>query len=98
MGDCLLLTSPVAALKREFPEFQISVLVEDRFVDCFRNNSDFSQVIAVRHKFSAGATLLTSRFHAILNLHGGPTSFAFSCLAWGRRIGAEHYQYAKFYH
>ena len=35
MGDCLLLTSPVRAVKEEFPGFRISVLVESRFAPCF---------------------------------------------------------------
>jgi ADP-heptose:LPS heptosyltransferase len=97
MGDCLLLTSPVAALKAEFPNFRISVLVEQRFVGCFQNNPDFSCVIPMRGKLSTGRALLTRRFNAIVNLHGGPTSFVLACLAWGRRIGAEHYQYSKLY-
>jgi heptosyltransferase-3 len=98
MGDCLLLTAPVRALKEEFPAFRISVLVEHRFADCFAGNPDFDEVLAVRGKASAAGLLLTRRFNAIVNLHGGPTSLAYSCLAWGKRIGAEHYQGAKFYH
>jgi ADP-heptose:LPS heptosyltransferase len=97
MGDCLLLTSPVAALKREFPGFRISVLVEPRFADCFRNNPDFDHILVVRNKLSAASLLSRRSFHAIVNLHGGPTSFVYSCLAWGRRIGAEHYRFAMLY-
>jgi heptosyltransferase-3 len=98
MGDCLLLTSPVRALKEEFPGFRVSVLVEERFAGCFDGNPDFDQIVIVRGKYSTGAKLLTHRYDAIINLHGGPTSFAYSCLAWGKRIGAAHYQYAKLYH
>src|SRR5262249_51490537 len=74
------------------------VAVEERFVDCFRHNPDFDSVIPVRDKLGAARTLLGRRFDVIVNLHGGPTSFVFSCLAWGRRVGAEHYQYAWLYH
>src|SRR5205814_4736155 len=98
MGDCLLLTSPVSALKREFPAFRISVLVERRWLPCFENNPDFDHVLAVDSKLSAALTLLGRRFDAIVNLHGGTTSFVYSCLAWGKRIGAEHYRYARLYH
>jgi predicted lipopolysaccharide heptosyltransferase III len=98
MGDCLLLTSPVRALKAEFPDFRISVLVEKRFAECFDGNPDFDEVLAVSGKRDAARRLLTRRFHAVVNLHGGPTSFVYSCLTWGRRIGAAHYRYAKFYH
>lgn len=98
MGDCLLLTGPVRALKQEFPQFRLSVLVELRFADCFHGNPDFDEVIVVANKYLAGASLLVRRFDAILNLHGGPTSLLYAFLATGKRIGAEHYQYSKLYH
>jgi heptosyltransferase-3 len=97
MGDCLLLTGPVRALKEEFPKFRISVLVEPRFAACFDGNPDFSDVIVTGTKLRTGAALSVRRFHAILNLHGGPTSLIYSCFAWGRRIGAEHYKARKLY-
>jgi ADP-heptose:LPS heptosyltransferase len=97
MGDCLLLTSPLRALKQEFPRFQISVLVEQRFAGCFDGNPDVDHIIAVRTKFSTALRLASHRYHAIVNLHGGPTSFMYSCMAWGRRVGSEHYQYSKLY-
>jgi ADP-heptose:LPS heptosyltransferase len=97
MGDCLLLTSPVRALKEEFPSLQISVLVEKRFADCFSGNPDFAKVLIADSKLTTAARLLRSRFNLIVNLHGGPTSLAYSCLAWGRRIGAEHYRGAFLY-
>ena len=98
MGDCLLLTSPVRALKEEFPGFRVSVLVDQRFAACFDGNPDFDHVIPVRGKYSAAARLFTHRYDAVINLHGGPTSFVYSCMAWGKRVGAEHFQYAKLYH
>jgi len=98
MGDCLLLTSPVRALKEEFPGFRVSVLVEEKFAPCFDRNPDFTQVIVARGKLPTALTLLRRRFDAIINLHGGPTSLAYACFAWGRRIGGEQYQYRKLYH
>jgi ADP-heptose:LPS heptosyltransferase len=98
MGDCLLLTGPVRALKEEFPGFRISVLVEPRFAPCFDGNPDFAEVLVANGKYSTGARLLTRGFSAIINLHGGPTSLVYSCLAWGKRVGAEHYRGAKLYH
>ncbi len=97
MGDCLLLTSPLRALKQEFPGFQISVLVEQRFADCFDGNPDIQHIIVARGKYGTAARLALRRYHAIVNLHGGPTSLVYSCMAWGRRIGGEHYQYSKLY-
>jgi ADP-heptose:LPS heptosyltransferase len=98
MGDCLLLTAPVRALKEEFPQFRVTVLVEPRFADCFDGNPDFDEILAVRNKYTIGPRLLLTRwFDVILNLHGGPTSLFYSCLAWGKRIGRENYQAAKLY-
>lgn len=92
-----MLTSPVRALKQEFPKFRIAVLAESRFTGCFDANPDFDEVIPADGKLSTARRLLRKRFDAVVNLHGGPTSFAFSCFAGGKRIGAEHYQYARFY-
>lgn len=98
MGDCLLLTSPIRALKEEFPGFRIAILAEPQFAQCFDGNPDINEVIIASDKFKTGARLLARRFHAIVNLHGGPTSLVYACLTWGKRIGVEHYQYAKLYH
>jgi ADP-heptose:LPS heptosyltransferase len=97
MGDCLLLTSPLRALKEEFPQFRIAVLVESRFAGCFDGNPDVDEVIVAGGKLSTAAHLLIRRFDAVVNLHGGPTSLLYTCLAKGKRIGAEHYKGAKFY-
>jgi len=91
MGDCLLLTSPLRALRDEFPGFHISVLVESRFAACFDRNPDIDEIIAIPHKASV-VRLATRRFDAIINLHGGPTSLAYAFLAWGKRIGAEQFR------
>jgi len=92
MGDCLLLTSPVRALKEAFPGFRVSVLVEPKFADCFAGNPDFSEVLLARGKYATATRLLLRHFHAIINLHGGTTSLFYSCTAWGRRVGVEHYR------
>ena len=98
MGDCLLLTSPLRALKEEFPGFRVSVLVESRFADCFHANPDVDEILSFERKCAAAFRLFSRRFDAIVNLHGGPTSLFYSCLAWGKRIGAEHYRGARLHH
>jgi heptosyltransferase-3 len=97
MGDCLLLTSPLRALKSEFPSFRVSVLVDARFAPCFSGNADFEEVIPVSGKGATLLTLLRRRFDLIVNLHGGPTSLLYAIAARGPAIGAEHYQYASLY-
>jgi ADP-heptose:LPS heptosyltransferase len=97
LGDCILLTSPLRALKAEFPSFRVSVAVDSRFAPCFEGNPDVDEIIPIAHK-AAALRLLARRFKAIVNLHGGPTSLIYSCLAWGKRIGSEQYQSRWVYH
>jgi ADP-heptose:LPS heptosyltransferase len=96
MGDCLLLTSPIRALKEEFPTFRITVLVESRFAGCFDGNPDIDEVFSISTKIEA-LRLLVRRFDLILNLHGGPTSLAYAMLAFGPRIGFHQFQYRRLY-
>lgn len=98
MGDCLLLTGPVRAIKEEFPQFRISVLVEPRFAECFDGNPDFDEIIVAKTKFATALRLMLRRFNVIINLHGGPTSLMYAMAAIGKRIGAEQFQYRRLYH
>lgn len=98
MGDCLLLTSPVRVLKKQFPQFRVAVLVESEFAACFDGNPDFDEVLVSGKKLWTASQLLSRRFDAILNLHGGPTSLFYACTARGKRIGREQYQYSRLYH
>ena len=98
MGDCLLLTSPIRALKKEFPGFRISVLVEPRFAGCFEGNLDIEEILQTSDtKCITVFRLFLRYFNLIVNLHGGPTSTVYSLAAWGQRIGVEDYQYRRMY-
>ena len=98
MGDCLLLTAPVRLLKRQFPGFRLSVLVEERFRACFSGNPDVGEILTVRSSKSASLIeLFQRRFDAIINLHGGPTSLMYARAARGYRIGVEGFQYGSLY-
>src|SRR5678809_1527985 len=67
LGDCLLLTSPVRALKAEFPSFRVSVLVDHRFADVFDGNPDIDEILRVHGKGGTIGRLLTRTFDAIVN-------------------------------
>src|SRR5262245_21391023 len=96
MGYCLLLTSPVRALKTEFPAFKLSVVVESRFAGCFEGNPDFDEVLSIERKTQA-LRLLARHYDLVINLHGGPTSLAYPVLARGPHIGFEQFQYSWLY-
>jgi ADP-heptose:LPS heptosyltransferase len=98
MGDALLLTSPLHALKQEYPQFHVSVLVEPRFAACFDQNPDIDEVLTTKPgKVATMRSLFGQRFDAIVNLHGGPTSLLYSLSARGLRVGLEGYQYGRLY-
>ena len=98
MGDSLLLTSPLHALKSEFPDFRIAVLVEATFAPCFDGNPDIEEVLtAGRSKLATIRQLFSQRFDTIVNLHGGPTSLAYSLAARGPSVGVEGYQFGRLY-
>ena len=96
MGDCLLLTSPIRALKDEFPAFKITVVVESRFAGCLEGNPDIDEVISIERKAQA-FQLLSRRYDLVVNLHGGPTSLLYAMLARGPHIGFEQFQYSWLY-
>jgi heptosyltransferase-3 len=98
MGDCLLLTAPVRLLKQQFPGFELSVLVEERFSECFSRNTDLAEVVTVSSsKLASVRGLLGRRYDAIINLHGGPTSLMYARAARGFRVGIEDFQYSFLY-
>jgi len=98
MGDSLLLTAPLRALKEEFPGFRLSVLVDPAFVGCFEGNPDLKETLATRPtKLRTIAALRRRRFDAVINLHGGPTSLVYALAAKGPSYGFEEAQYPWFY-
>jgi cystathionine gamma-synthase len=94
LGDCLLLTGPVRALKQQFPRFRVSVLVEERFRECFSRNSDFEEILTTgSSKYATLRQLSSRRFDAVVNLHGGRTSLIYACAPHGPRIGIDDFRY-----
>jgi ADP-heptose:LPS heptosyltransferase len=74
------------------------VLVEPAFVDCFNLNPDVHSVIPTFHsKWRTLADLRTRDFEAVVNLHGGPTSFFMTRAVRAIRVGVEGYRYGRFY-
>jgi ADP-heptose:LPS heptosyltransferase len=98
LGDLVLETSAVAALKAWRPDLRIYVLVEPRFAAVFEGNPLIDEVI-----FSVGllATALQIRrrgFSAVFNQHGGPRSALLTGVSGSPvRIGWKDHQYSFFY-
>jgi ADP-heptose:LPS heptosyltransferase len=98
MGDTLLLTSPLHALRNQFPDFHVSILLDPRFAACMDGNPDVDDVLTTgESKWATIRDLTGRRFDAVVNLHGGPTSLAYSIAAGRRRAGVEGYQFQRLY-
>ena len=98
LGDLVLETPAVAALKAWRPDLRISMLVEPRFAAVFEGNPLIDEVI-----FSAGlveTTLQIRRrgFSTVFNQHGGPRSALLTGASGSPvRIGWKDHQYSFLY-
>src|SRR5918994_6042171 len=101
IGDTVLTTPSLFALRRFVPHAQIDVLLEDWVAPVFDGLDLIDQVIVIpRESTSARARiareLRTARYDVVYNLHGGTTA-TFLTRATGapHRVGYKTYQYAK---
>ncbi|HEV8587389.1 MAG TPA: glycosyltransferase family 9 protein [Pyrinomonadaceae bacterium] len=101
IGDTVLTTPSLFALRRFLPATQIDILLED-WVGAVLDGSDLvDRVITIpRESKSARARiareLRTNRYDVVYNLHGGTTA-TFLTRATGakHRVGFSNYQYAR---
>jgi len=101
IGDTVLATSAVNALRRFLPDAQIDILVEDWVAPVLAEHPSLSRVISLeRNSLAARARIAreirASGYDVVYNLHGGTTS-TFLTRASGahHRVGYGSYQYAK---
>src|SRR5688500_1059261 len=101
IGDTVLTTPTLFALRRFVPDAQIDVLLEDWVAPVFDGLDVIDRVIVIpKESTSARARiareLRTARYDVVYNLHGGTTA-TFLTRATGakHRVGFENYQYAR---
>lgn len=103
LGDCVLMTPSVRALKERWPRLSLAVLVERPFRDVFSDSPFVDEVIAVERggggivstlgRLAAGLHLRRSRFSAVINFHGGATSRLLMRLSGAPyRAGFDHFR------
>ncbi len=93
LGDSVLTTPALHLLKQARPDFEIAVVVEDRFAPVFTGNPDVDLILAP----NAGSV---SRFRPrlALNFHGGATSVRLMlAAASGLRAGFGHFRFQPMY-
>src|SRR6185503_16896328 len=101
IGDTVLTTPSLFALRRFVPQAQIDVLLEDWVAPVFDGLDVIDRVITIpKESTSARARiareLRATRYDVVYNLHGGTTA-TFLTRATGakHRVGFENYQYAR---
>jgi len=101
IGDTVLATSAVNALRRFLPDAQIDMLVEDWVAPVLAEHPSLSRVISLeRNSLAARGRIAreirASRYDVVYNLHGGTTSTFLTRASGARhRVGYGSYQYAK---
>ena len=76
LGDCVLSTPAIHLLKAYRPDLRIGVVVEERFADVYRGNSDIDAVLEPRVAAVRGFAP-----ELCLNLHGGTRSARLTALS-----------------
>jgi predicted lipopolysaccharide heptosyltransferase III len=103
LGEAVLDTANLRALKRYRPDLQITTLVEAIYTDLYEADPDLAAIPLTRGQQDKRSSL-TSRlrilqeirqhkFTAVVNLHGGPTSAQLTFLSGAKyRVGAVHFR------
>jgi len=101
IGDTVLATSPVYALRRFLPDAQIDILVESWVAPLLAEHPSLSRVISLEGNSLAARARIAreiraSGYDVVYNLHGGTTATFLTRVSGARhRVGYASYQYAK---
>ncbi len=101
IGDTVLTTPSLFALRRFLPHTQIDILLEDWVAPVLEGSELVDRVIAIaRDSTPARARLArelrASRYDVVYNLHGGTTATLLTRATGAKhRVGFGHYQYAR---
>jgi predicted lipopolysaccharide heptosyltransferase III len=102
IGDTVLSTPSLIALRRFLPDAQIDILLEDWVAPLLENFSEVDNVITVGKseldRLKVAWQLRRNRYDVVLNLHGGTTSTLLSRATGAKhRIGYDEYQYSSLF-
>jgi heptosyltransferase-3 len=98
LGDLVLETPVVAALKAWRPDLRISMLVEPRFAAVFEGNPLIDEVILSAGPVATASQIRRRGFSAVFNQHGGPRSALLTGASGApARIGWKDHQYSFLY-
>ena len=101
IGDTVLATSPVSALRRFLPDAEIDILVEDWVAPVLAEHPRLNRVISLQGNSLAARARIARKIRAsgydvVYNLHGGTTATLLTRASGARyRVGYASYQYAQ---
>lgn len=101
IGDTVLVTPSLFALRRFLPAAQIDILLEDWVAPVLDGSDLADRVISIPRDSTAARariarTLRASHYDVVYNLHGGTTATLLTRATGAtHRVGFEHYQYAR---
>src|SRR5689334_21397444 len=101
IGDTVLATPSLFALKRFLPHAQIDILVEDWVAPLLDSHPHVDNVVVLERggvvaRTKAAREIRAARYDVVYNLHGGTTATFLTRATGARhRVGFRTYQYAK---
>ena len=102
IGDTVLSTPSLIALKRFLPQAQIDILLEDWVAPLLVSHRSVDNVIAVGksslERFRVARQIRKQKYDVVINLHGGTTATFFVGASGARhRVGYAELQYSFIY-
>src|SRR5690606_1921377 len=102
IGDTVLATPTLTALRRHLPSARIDILLEDWVAPLLINHDAIDGVITTGKSFAermkSALSIRRNRYDVAINLHGGTTSTFFTRAAGARaRVGYSEYRYSFLY-
>ena len=103
IGDAVLTTPSITALRRFLPGARIDILLEDWVAPVLEGFEGVDNVIAftpgkIFERMHLSRALRKNKYDVVYNMHGGSTSAFFTAAAGARhRVGFGHYRYGKTY-
>lgn len=102
IGDTVLSTPSLIALRRFLPASQIDILLEDWVAPLLNGFDAVDKVLTVREgiagRLATAREIRRQKYDVVFNLHGGTTATFFSFASGARhRVGYKNYQYSFLY-
>ncbi|PYS99414.1 MAG: hypothetical protein DMF63_12420 [Acidobacteria bacterium] len=102
IGDTVLCTPSLIALKRFLPDTQVDILLEDWVAPILEGFESVDNILTVGQtavsRLSTARAIRQRHYDVVFNIHGGTTATFFVATSGARhRVGYQNYQYAFLY-